>query len=94
VAALKRARDQNFAVRSGQNIEWVVVDSRESSRDRVALAYDAIETYDASYYEKQLVRGVGGVLSPLGWDRSNIRRELSSERDIFLSSFGAADELS
>ncbi|MBP2251116.1 hypothetical protein J2754_001437 [Halarchaeum solikamskense] len=34
------------------------------------------------------------MLSPLGWDRTNIRREISDERDAVLSSFGAVNELS
>jgi len=94
VAALKRARDQELAVHPGQDIEYVVVDDEKSSRERVALAHEEIETYDASYYETQLVRAIESVLSPLGWDRSDIRQELSAERDAVLSSFGATDELS
>ncbi|MDL0138691.1 type B DNA-directed DNA polymerase [Halobacterium salinarum] len=94
VAALKRAREQDLAVHPGQDIEYVVVDDDKSSRDRVALAHEEIETYDASYYETQLVRAVESLLSPLGWDRSDIRRELSGERDAVLSSFGATNELS
>ncbi|MCH8206814.1 MAG: SUF system NifU family Fe-S cluster assembly protein [Chloroflexi bacterium] len=94
VAALKRAREQDLAVHPGQVIEYVVVDDEKSSRERVALAHEEIESYDASYYETQLVRAVESVLSPLGWDRSDIRRELSGERDAVLRSFGAIDELS
>jgi DNA polymerase I len=90
VAALKRAREQELAVHPGQDIEYVVVDNEKTSRDRVALAHEAIETYDASYYETQLVRAVESVLSPLGWDRTDIRRELSSGRDTTLNSFRTA----
>lgn len=60
----------------------------------MAFAHQDIETYDASYYETQLIRAVESVLSPVGWDRSDIRRELSDERDAILSSFGAGDESS
>ncbi|THE63138.1 type B DNA-directed DNA polymerase [Salinadaptatus halalkaliphilus] len=94
VAALKRAREQDLADHPGQDIEYVVVDDEKSSRERVALAHEEVESYDASYYETQLVRAVESVLSPLGWDRSDIRRELSGERDAVLRSFGALDELS
>jgi len=66
VAALKRTREQDLAVHPGQDIEYVVVDDEKSSRERVALAHEAIETYDASYYETQLVRAVESVLAPLG----------------------------
>nr|WP_232820541.1 hypothetical protein [Halorussus litoreus] len=55
----------------------MVVDDEKSSRDRVALAHEAIETYDASYYETQLVRAVESILAPLDWDRNDIRRELN-----------------
>jgi len=58
VAALKRAREQDLAVYPGQDIEYVVVDDEKSSRERVALAHEEIESYDASYYETQLVRAV------------------------------------
>ncbi len=51
-------------------------------------------TYDASYYETQLIRAVESVLSPLGWDRTDIRRELSALEDTTLSSFGSTSELS
>jgi DNA polymerase I len=91
VAALKRARDQDLGVHPGQDIEYVVVDDEKSSQERVALAHEDIETYDASYYETQLIRAVESVLSPLGWDRSDIRRELSDERDAVLSSFGGGE---
>mgnify|MGYP006882768831 FL=1 len=57
-----------------------VVDREKTSRERVALAHEEIESYDASCLETQLVRGVESVLSPLGWDRSKIRRELSETR--------------
>ena len=77
VAALKRARDQGLAVHPGQDIEYVIVDDEKTSRERVALAHKEIESYDASYYETQLVRAIESVLSPLGWDRTEIRRQLA-----------------
>ncbi len=87
VAALKRARDQDLAVHPGQDIEYVVVDDEKNSRERVALAHEEIETYDASYYEMQLVRAVESLLSPLGWDRTEIRRELTEIRMPELTAF-------
>jgi len=59
----------------------------KNSRERVALAYEEIETYDASYYETQLVRVVESVLSPLGWDRTGIRRELAETRKTNVTAF-------
>jgi len=90
VAALKRARAQDLAVHPGQDIEYVVVDDEKSSRDRVALAHEVIETYDASYYETQLVRAVESVLLPLGWDRTDIRRRIAETREVELTEFTAA----
>jgi DNA polymerase I len=87
LAALERARDRGFTVHPGQDIEYVVVDDEKTSRERVALAHEDIESYDASYYETQLVRAVESVLSPLGWDRSKIRRELEETRVPELMTF-------
>jgi hypothetical protein len=41
-------------------------------------------------FETQLVRAVESVLSPLGWDQTDIRRELSSGKDTTLNSFRTA----
>jgi DNA polymerase I len=80
VAALQRARDQGIDVHAGQDVEYVVVDDGKSSQDRVALAHEAIDDYDPSYYETRLVRAVESVLSPLGWDRTDIREALGDSR--------------
>ncbi|VTT86312.1 Archaeal DNA polymerase I [Halorubrum sp. DM2] len=85
VAALKRAHDQDLAVHPGQEIEYVVVDDEKNSRERVALAHEEIETYDASYYETQLVRAVESILAPLDWDRDDIRRELNETRVVSIT---------
>ena len=87
VAALERARDQNLPIHPGQDIEYVVVDDSRTSRARVALAHESVDSYDADYYETQLVRAIESVLSPLGWNRTDIRRELAETRETTLSSF-------
>ncbi|MFQ3295355.1 MAG: DNA polymerase I [Halobacteriales archaeon] len=81
MAALKRAREQDLAIHPCQDIEYVVVVDEKSSRERVALAHEEVESYDASYYETQLVRTVESVLSPLGWDRTEIQQELAGARE-------------
>jgi DNA polymerase I len=91
VAALERARDQGLAVHPGQDVEYVVVDDGKRSRDRVALAHEDVDSYDADYYETQLVRAVESVLSPLGWDRSGIERALSEYGDPALTAFVTAE---
>jgi DNA polymerase I len=65
----------------------VVVDDKKSSRERVALAHEEVESYDASYYETQLVRAVESVLSPLGWDRTEIQQQLAGTREPELTDF-------
>jgi len=87
VAALERARDQDLSVYPGQQIAYVVVDDAKTSRDRVALAHETIDTYDASYYETQLIRAVESVLSPLGWDRADIRQWLADTTDGTLAAY-------
>jgi len=87
VAALKRSRDQGLAIHPGHDIEYVVVDDEKTSRDRVALAHEEIESYDPSYYETELIRAVESVVSPLGWDRSKIRRELAETQTLELTLF-------
>jgi len=85
VAALERAHDQDLAVHPGQDIEYVVVNDQKSSRERVALAHEDVETYDPSYYEAKTIRAVESVLSPLGWDRTDIRKALSETQETDLT---------
>ena len=87
VAALERAGDDGLRIHPGQNIEYVVVDDEKRSRDRVALAHEAPESYDASYYETQLVRAAESVLSPIGLDREHIQRALATSQTLELAAF-------
>jgi DNA polymerase I len=54
-------------------------DSRKPATER---GFKLSELVDASYYETQLVRAVESVLSPLGWDQNDIRRELNGTRVV------------
>ena len=92
VAALKRARNHDLTVHPGQDIEYLVVDGEKTLRDRVALTHEDIESYDSSYYETRLVRAVESILSPVGWDRTDIRRKLSKTRELDLTMFGSDAE--
>lgn len=87
VAALERADTLGVATYPGQSIEYVVVDDTKSSQDRVALAHEDPESYDPSYYETQLVRAVESLLSPLGWNRTQIRRVLDDHDTTELTAF-------
>lgn len=48
--------------------------------------------YDPDYYETELIRAVESVLSPLGWTRSDLRRELSETRVPELTAFTESKE--
>ena len=87
VAALERADARNVSVYPGQSIKYVVVDDTKSSQDRVALPHEDPKSYDPSYYEAQLIRATESLLSPLGWDRSDIRRTLGGYKTPKLSRF-------
>ena len=87
VAALERARQQELSIHPGQDIKYVVVDDEKSSRERVKLAHETIDSYDASYYETELLRAVESILSPTGWDQTKIRQAIGETQNIQLSQF-------
>jgi hypothetical protein len=62
----------------------MVVDDEKSSRDRIALAHEDVETYDASYYETQIVRAVE-MYCHRCWDRTKIWRGLAETREVELT---------
>lgn len=81
---------RNHAVHPGQDIEYVVVNYEKTLRDRVVLAHESIETYDSFYYEMQLVRAIESILSPLGWDQTGLKRELTGKRQSGLVEYNSA----
>ncbi|WP_226022174.1 type B DNA-directed DNA polymerase [Halomicrobium salinisoli] len=87
VAALERYRDRGVERHPGQDVRYVVVDDDRRDRDRVRLPWEDPDRYDADFYETLLVRAAESVVSPLGWDRSRIRRYLADGRDLRLSAF-------
>jgi DNA polymerase I len=87
VAALQRAVDHDFPVYPGQDVEYIVVDDEKSSRERVALAHESPDWYDPAYYENELIRAAESVLSPLGWDQSDITAFLAESRDADLRTY-------
>jgi DNA polymerase I len=89
VAALERARDQGLNIHPGQDVEYIVVDDNKTSRDRVALAHENPDEFDASYYETLLVRAIESILAPFGWRREDIREALAETRTTDLSRYGA-----
>lgn len=87
VAALERADDRGHAIAPGEDVEYVVVDDAKQSRDRVALATEVPDTYDAEFYCTQLLRAAESLLAPLGWDRSRIRRYLAETEESRITAY-------
>jgi len=81
-----RHRDRDLAVHPGQDIEHVV-DDNEIHAGPCRPAHEEIGTYDATYYETQLVRAVESALSPLGRDRTDIHRELAETKEMAVTAF-------
>ena len=42
--------------------------------------HEVSETYDPWDYEMELIQAAATIRSPMGWDRSETRRELTGER--------------
>jgi DNA polymerase I len=89
VAALERAADAGLDRRPGQHVRYVVVDDATDTRERVRLAHEAPDDYDAEFYAELLVRAAESVLSPLGWRRERIERHLADRTDARLSGFAS-----
>lgn len=88
VAALKRYREKSIDVRPGQEVKYVVRDDNAEALDRVRLDFEA-SSYDTGFYRTELLRACESILSPLGLDREDIRRELEQESSVRLSEMGA-----
>ncbi|QSW97897.1 DNA polymerase domain-containing protein [Haloterrigena alkaliphila] len=91
VAALERYERRGVDRRPGQSVRYLVADDDARGPERVRLPFEANAAagleYDAAFYATLLVRACESVVSPLGWDRSRIRRHLREGRTVRLSAF-------
>jgi DNA polymerase I len=87
VAALERANDAGVEKAPGQDVEYVVVDDDKRGRDRVMLLHEGPETYDADFYEEQLIRATESLLAPLGVREADIRTRLAARTNASLSRY-------
>ncbi len=88
VGALRRAERRGLSVAPGESVRFVVIDDGATRADeRVRLTVEDPDTYDAAFYEDQLVRATESVLSPLGWDRARIDRHRRETVDASLDAF-------
>ena len=83
VAALKRNREHNIDVKPGQNVRYVVRDDHARPLDRVRLDFEA-SSYDTDFYITELIRAAESILSPIGLDREDIRKELNNGKDTHI----------
>jgi DNA polymerase I len=84
-AALERARRKSLEYAPSESVSFVVVDDEASGAERVQLAFEAIDGYDADRYATELVRAAESVLSPLGWRESEIRSYLADRESASLA---------
>ncbi|WP_323191705.1 type B DNA-directed DNA polymerase [Halostella sp. PRR32] len=89
-AAVERADDAGLDVEPGQSVDYVVVDDERDTRERVALAAEESEGYDADYYRDRALRAAESVLSPLGWRRGDIEAYLADREDAAVTAYGGA----
>jgi DNA polymerase I len=87
-AALDRARDLGVPAGPGRDVEYVVVDADRTTRERVRLASEAVDRYDADHYATQIVRAVGDVLGPLDWTRGDVRDAIHGHENASIGSYG------
>lgn len=87
VSALERANAQDFQVQPGENVEFVVVDDSRRSADRVSLAFEEPDRYDTKFYSNLLIRAGESILSPLGWDRKQIRSYLAGTEETSITAY-------
>ncbi len=89
VAALERSQAQGLEAFPGQDVSYVVVDDEKESRERVRLANEQIETYDAAFYRDRAIRAAATVLAPLGMREPAVRDALSDTTTTTVDNWGA-----
>ena len=95
--ALRRAKRLGVAYHAGQNVAYVVTDDGARRPEHgVRLHWELDDggdcdtdgpAYDPDYYERELVRAAESVVSPLGWDRGDVRDHLRDAGDASLAAF-------
>ena len=92
--ALRRAADLGVVYHAGQAVRYVVTDDgARRPAQGVRLHFEDLADpddgprYDADYYERELVRAAESVVSPLGWDREDVRAHLREGSDAGLAAF-------
>ncbi|MFD1646340.1 type B DNA-directed DNA polymerase [Haloarchaeobius litoreus] len=88
VGALRRYEHHGVDRHPGQPVRFVVVaDDASRTAERVRLAFEDPDGYDADFYADLATRAAVSVVSPLGWDRERVDRYLRERRDAALSAY-------
>ncbi|MFB6119898.1 MAG: type B DNA-directed DNA polymerase [Halobacteriaceae archaeon] len=88
VGALRRAADRGIETHPGESVRYVHVADAGAPAERVRLPVeDGATDYAVAPYERSLLRAAESVVSPLGWDESDVRAHLRGERDATLAAY-------
>ena len=87
--AMRRAAALGVAYHAGQTVRDVVTDDDARKPEHgVRLAFEEPEAYDPAFYDRELIRAAESVVSPLGWDRGDVRDHLRETGDADLAAYG------
>ena len=88
-AVLARAELFDHPTFPGRDVRFVVADDRAARQvERVRVAFESPDRYDADWYADRLIRATESVVSPFGWDEARVRAFLDGSRNARLSRFG------
>ena len=87
VAALRRTQHHATSLAPGQTVRYIVVNADRRGIDRVRLPFEAIESYDADWYEDAATRAVESIVSCVGWDCTDITQYLADTTETTLGSY-------
>jgi DNA polymerase I len=87
VACLKRAKRKNLNMKPGQSLKFIVADDEKKGVDRVRLGFENKEKFDEKYYIQELIRAAETVLSPLGFDRKQIKQRIQKSAKTKLQAY-------
>ncbi len=88
VGAMERALGMDVDVHPGEDVRFVVVDDSAAwDRERVQLAFENPDCYDAGFYRRRLLKAAESLVSPFGWSQSDLERRLADSTPVGLSAF-------